>query len=88
MPLSLKFQEAEKTKLQLTARHQLGQQKLRELAYNSELTNELAMIQKSLITVTETIQDCCDEIKYAQQEYMNQDRESVSSASRKNSLEC
>lgn len=83
------FQEAEKTKLQLTARQQLATQKLQDNTEpNHDLTNELAMIRKSLITVTETVVDCCEEVKYALQEYMNQDRGSEGSATRESSVEC
>ncbi|XP_003744770.1 required for excision 1-B domain-containing protein isoform X2 [Galendromus occidentalis] len=72
------LQEAEKTKLRVTARKQLAEQRLQDSPeVNHELANELAMMRKTLITVTQTIVDCCEEVKYALQEYMNQDRASV-----------
>ncbi|OQR66412.1 hypothetical protein BIW11_14178 [Tropilaelaps mercedesae] len=71
------LQEAEKAKLQLTARRQLAMQKLQEQPDQvDEISQELAHIRNSLNTVGETIADCCEEAKYAMHDYMNQqDRE-------------
>lgn len=70
-PLS---QEAEKAKLQLTARQQLAMQKLQEQPdHEDEIRQELAEIRRSLNTVGETIADCCEEAKYAMHDYMNQE---------------
>jgi len=69
------LQEAEKAKLQLTAKLQLSEQRLLEEPEKAEdIREEIAQIRKSLHTVTETINDCIKEVKEAMHDYLNEDR--------------
>lgn len=68
------LQEAEKAKLQLTARQQLAMQRLQDQPdQEEEIREELMQIRSGLNSVCETITDCCEEAKYAMHDYMNQD---------------
>jgi len=68
-------QEAEKAKLQLTAKLQLSEQRLlEEPDRTDDIKIEIGLIRKSLHTVTETINDCVEEVKEAMHDYVNEDR--------------
>jgi len=69
------LQEAEKAKLQLTAKLQLSEQRLLEEPDKADdIREEIVLIRESLHTVTETINDCIDEVKEAMHNYLNEDK--------------